>query len=305
MPLKKFIKDYFSFSRKERIGLLSLLVLILVIYLLPVLFEKERKFPLEKISVLTAAVDSEEKKKVDIGTKVKHTVFSSDGSTPIENFTDGDLFSFDPNHLSVDGWRHLGLGEKTIKIIDRYRSKGGRFYKPEDLKKIWGMPQRFYERVKGYVVIEKEKQYDRKGGKNEIKQFARNIAIININEADTSAWIDLPGIGSKLATRIVNFRDRLGGFYSVDQVSETFGLPDSTFQKIKPYLIDRGEVKKININTATKDELKSHPYLKWNLANAIVEYRNQHGSFKSLDELKQIAMIDEATFRKIVMYLEL
>jgi len=64
-----------------------------------------------------------------------------------------------------------------------------------------------------------------------------------------------------------------------------------------------GSVKKLNVNTATKDELKVHPYIKWNLANAIVEYRNQHGAFKSLDELKNIALIDEATFEKIVHYL--
>ncbi|HYK57132.1 MAG TPA: helix-hairpin-helix domain-containing protein, partial [Flavisolibacter sp.] len=66
-----------------------------------------------------------------------------------------------------------------------------------------------------------------------------------------------------------------------------------------------GDVKKLNINTATKDELKTHPYIKWNLANAIVEYRNQHGNFKSLVELKNIVLIDETTFDKIVHYLEL
>ena len=66
-----------------------------------------------------------------------------------------------------------------------------------------------------------------------------------------------------------------------------------------------GSVKKLNINTATKDELKTHPYIKWNLANAIVEYRNQQGGFKSLDDLKNIAIIDEATFERIAHYLSL
>jgi competence ComEA-like helix-hairpin-helix protein len=103
----------------------------------------------------------------------------------------------------------------------------------------------------------------------------------------------------------VNFRDKLGGFYSVDQVRETYGLPDSTFQKIKTSMQLGGSVKKLNINTATKDELKTHPYIKWNLANAIVEYRNQHGGFKSLDDLKNIAIIDEATFERIAHYLSL
>jgi DNA uptake protein ComE-like DNA-binding protein len=59
------------------------------------------------------------------------------------------------------------------------------------------------------------------------------------------------------------------------------------------------------VNTATKDELKVHPYIRWNLANAIVEYRNQHGAFKNLDELRNIVLIDDVTFQKIVHYLNL
>ena len=117
--------------------------------------------------------------------------------------------------------------------------------------------------------------------------------------------IALPGIGSKLAARIINFRNKLGGFYSVEQIGETFGLQDSVFQKIKGWLIVDGTVQKININSATKEELGKHPYIRWNLANAIVAYRNQHGDFKSLNELKNIAVIDEATFEKIVHYLSL
>ncbi|HET7897749.1 MAG TPA: helix-hairpin-helix domain-containing protein, partial [Flavisolibacter sp.] len=129
---------------------------------------------------------------------------------------------------------------------------------------------------------------------------------ININEADTSAFIALPGIGSKLSARIISFREKLGGFYSVEQIGETYGLPDSTFQKIRGRLVVDGDgIRKINVNTATKDELKSHPYIRWNLANAIVEYRNQHGSFKNLEELKNIALVDDAVFQKISPYLDL
>ena len=116
----------------------------------------------------------------------------------------------------------------------------------------------------------------------------------------------MPGIGSKLAYRITNFRDKLGGFYSVEQIKETYGLADSTFQKIKPYLnVNADAIKKMNINTATKEELKVHPYIKWNLANAIVEYRTQHGNYKNLQELKNIVLIDDEAFNKILPYLTL
>ena len=121
-------------------------------------------------------------------------------------------------------------------------------------------------------------EYVRK--ENDYQNICLSCYVIDINTADTSAFISLPGIGSKLAARIVNFRDKLGGFYSIDQVGETFGLPDSTFQKIKQYLkLENTSIKKININTATVDELKAHPYIKYSVANPIIAYRNEHGPF--------------------------
>ncbi|MBL0145686.1 MAG: helix-hairpin-helix domain-containing protein [Chitinophagaceae bacterium] len=129
-------------------------------------------------------------------------------------------------------------------------------------------------------------------------------SVIDINSADTTAFIALPGIGSKLAQRITAFRDKLGGFYKIEQVAETFGLPDSTFQKIKPRLsVNSSAIKKYNINTATVDEMKTHPYIRYNIANAIIQYRNQHGNFSNVADVKKIMIIDETIFAKISPYL--
>lgn len=126
---------------------------------------------------------------------------------------------------------------------------------------------------------------------------------IDINKADTTVFIALPGIGSKLASRIVNYREKLHGFYCVEQVAETFGLADSTFQKIKPWLVvTEGSIEKVNINTATAEALRT-PYISYNLANAIYEFRIQHGQFSTLEELKKIMLVDEALFKKITPYL--
>jgi len=109
-----------------------------------------------------------------------------------------------------------------------------------------------------------------------------------------------------LASRIVTFRDKLGGFYSIEQVGETYGLPDSTFQKIKQYLkLDNPSVKKININTATVDELKAHPYIKFSLANPIVAYRNEHGSFSKIEDIKKVMAVTDEIYKKIAPYLSL
>src|SRR4029077_14480458 len=89
--------------------------------------------------------------------------------------------------------------------------------------------------------------------------YPKTNQLVDVNLADTSGYISLPGIGSKLSQRIIAFRDKLGGFYSVNQVGETYLLPDSTFQKIKSRLvISDTAVKKININLASVDEMKVH-----------------------------------------------
>jgi len=310
MFLKTFIKNYLSFSKKDRIGVIALLALTAIIYFLPYLFGKNAEpFPVKERAPLVKAMDTltnQTKKSNNRSDEENAEVYQYE-PTQTKDFTKGALFAFDPNTLTIEGWQRLGLSERTSKTIEKYRSKGGKFFKPEDLKKIWGLPEGFYERVKNYIsVASVSKQFEQANfSKPVYEKLEKKIASVNINEADTAAFIALPGIGSKLAFRIVNFRDKLGGFYTVEQIGDTYGLPDSTFQKIKPYLKLDGDVKKLNINTATKDELKLHPYIKWNLANAVVEYRNQHGNFKSLEELKNIAVIDEVTFAKIVHYLSL
>lgn len=115
----------------------------------------------------------------------------------------------------------------------------------------------------------------------------------------------MPGIGNKLAARIVNFRDKLGGFYSLNQLAEVYGLPDSTFQKLSGrFKLSAEDIVVININTADVNDLKQHPYIKWNAANAIVEFRRQHGNYKSLEELLQIDFIAPDLLKKVSPYLK-
>jgi DNA uptake protein ComE-like DNA-binding protein len=132
----------------------------------------------------------------------------------------------------------------------------------------------------------------------------RKQKIIEVNAADTADFIALPGIGSKLAARIVLFREKLGGFYKVAQIGEVYGLRDSVFRIIVPNLrCDTALVKKIEINIAEKELLKIHPYIKWNIADALVNYRLQHGAFQSPEDLEKIHAIDSGSLRKMMPYL--
>lgn len=314
MNWKRFLKDYFTFPRKERIGLVILVVLILLIWVFPKIISPKTSYPISFDTSWIAFSRKLEQKEVNTqipadsrDENINELTFDKPSGNQPENskFT---FFYFDPNTLSFEGWKKLGMREKTITTIQKYLAKGGHFYKPADLNKIYGIHPDEYEKLEAFIKIEALPPSDVTSSlKTEFKKdLSPKYLLVEINTSDTSAFIALPGIGNKLAARIVNFREKLGGFYSIDQVGETYGLPDSTFQKIRSFLqLENSTIKKININTATKDEMKTHPYLRWTLANAIAEYRNQHGNYVSLNDLKKIAMITDDLFNKIKYYVTL
>lgn len=301
--MKQYIRDLFTFSKKDRIGIITLLILIALVYFIPdLLFHKTKPFPFKNDPALAKIFDTLNKTssfQKQFDRKTFKTSLPSNSS-----YQEGELFTFDPNTLSIEGWQKLGLNDHVIKTIEKYLSKNGRFYKEEDLKKIWGMPEGFYDRVKKFISIPQLNKTPFTNSKPQKKEFKSYD--LDINLSDTSSFIALPGIGSKLAARIINFREKLGGFYSVDQIKETYGISDSIFKILRPYLhISEPRLKMVNINTATKEELKAHPYIKWNLANALVEYRNQHGPYLQISDLKKVSIVTEDVYRKLTPYLKL
>lgn len=309
MSWKTFVAGYLHFSKKDRIGVLVLIALIAIIYALPYLMPSKVAAPIVLDDSMHHALDNlqpvNENRYANKNYLDKD--FDYNPAPSVRNdFTKGELFSFNPNTLDAEGWRRLGLSLKTVRTIMNYRSKGGRFYKKEDLQKIWGLPDGFYERVEDHISIPpRDNNYTERPVFNKRGVYEKAPPRpIDINTADTGAWIALPGIGSKLAGRIVAFRNKLGGFHSVEQVGTTYGLPDSTFQKIKPLLsIGEHGIDRININTATKEQLSAHPYINWKLAAAVVAYREQHGRYASVADLKKIMIMDEATFEKLMPYI--
>ncbi len=313
---KQTLSAYFNFTKKERQGIIVILVLILFFSILPFLypfFIKPKQADAAAFKKEIAAL----KIKQDTASGYAKKNFNDDESYPDYNqpsrkdyyrsSAKGELFYFDPNTASVAEWKRLGVRDKTISTIQNYLSKGGHFNKPEDIGKIWGLHTNEVQRLLPWVQIApKENKYTQQGFENRTYDKPKYTAsVIDINTADTAALIALPGIGSKLAQRIINFRDKLGGFYTTAQLGETFGLPDSTFQKIKTRLtISNTAIKQLNINTATVDALKAHPYIRYNLANAIVQYRSQHGNFTSVAAIKNIMMVTEDIYSKAAPYLK-
>ena len=220
----------------------------------------------------------------------------------------GTLFNFDPNTLETAGWKKLGVRDRTITTIQNYLVKGGRFYQPADIAKIWGLREDEIQRLLPFVSIPPKHTAAKSEEKNGVYQpyikKENKIIPFDINIADTTAFIALPGIGSKLAARIISYREKLGGFYRIEQVAETFALPDSTYRQIKKYLVvNQPSIKKININSATIDEMKIHPYIRYSLAAAIYQYRTQHGNFVSPSDIKKIMMVTEEDYNRLAAYI--
>ncbi|MEO5500267.1 MAG: helix-hairpin-helix domain-containing protein [Ginsengibacter sp.] len=317
MKYKKFINEYLSFTKKETKGVIVLLTIIVIIFLLPLFFpffinHKANKMDddfIAAIKALKADSSNEHGYKDD---------YYNDYSVPGKYKKNAIIINphpFDPNTISESGWIQMGIRPKTAATIRNYISKGGKFKSPEDLRKIYGLSPEIADKLIPFITIVPNEKDSREiyASRPYLNQNypsqnykTRVINSVNINLADTSEWIALPGIGSKLSQRIIAFRDKLGGFYSIDQVGETFLLPDSTFQKIKPFLIfDNSPLKKININLASLDEMKIHPYLRYNIANVIVQYRNQHGDFKNISDVKKIVIITDEIYNKVAPYLTL
>ncbi len=308
---KRWWKEYFSFTKKERKGIIILVVVIIVVFTLPLFFSKPAPPDPASAKELNEAIAKLEIKKDSFKNKYENSGYqhydNNSGNTSSAPYT---LFYFDPNTASAQDWERLGLREKTIHTILNYVSKGGKFRKPDDLLKIYGLREDDARRLIPYVRIEsagvqksEANNYEKTGFTFEKKE---SFSMVEVNSADTTALKALPGIGSKLAQRIINFRNRLGGFFRVQQIGETYGLPDSTYQKISKYItINKNGIKQINLNTASANDLKQHPYIKWNLANVIVQYRSQHGEFHSIDDLKKINILTDEEFEKIEPYLNL
>jgi competence protein ComEA len=334
------IRGYLTFTRKERCGVLFLLLVIGLLFILPRVLKPAVGEPdpvaYNKLKNATAELDARlrdspilsvnheryERRKY-IAPELNHGMN--------EKQVSAEMFYFDPNRISAADWQRLGLSPRLSQTILHYLEKGGQFHKAEDLKKIYGLHPRDYGRLLPYIrIAEIPGNFHNRANSHhktssstittgntdsliqtrpaiKINGFAwtgKKPEITDINLADSAAWCRFPGIGPKLASRIMNFRGRLGGFYSIDQVRETFGLPDSVFQRIKYYLrLGAERVTQIDINSAGTEILQAHPYIRWQLAKMIVEYRNQHGAYHDTYELLRLALIDSVIFKKIKSYI--
>lgn len=307
-----------QFSRKTRTGALVLmailLVLIVVWRLLPSIFPPKEDLAGKELQLAWNTFKKENITEVPEDehqdrqySKQYHTQYK-DNDTPPQVQT--HLAPFDPNTASEEELIAVGFQPRTAKTIIKYRSKGGKFRKKEDLQKLYTLSKEDYERIAPYARFGETSEYksdfpESKSTYVENKpDYVLASKTVELNGADADALLSLRGIGPAFSKRIINFRNALGGFVMVEQLKEVYGFPDSTYQQLKGKLVvDAGKARKININQATEEELSKHPYIGRKLASNIIKYRNEVKSYSEIAQLKQVPLINDEKYRKIAPYL--
>lgn len=305
----KNVKDYFYFSKSEKRGVVFLSALIVALLILKYFISSFISIPkidttlVNKVlsqakidSTTTLAEQSEDK----ITNETENPTYKSN--------SEKKLFYFNPAKVTATELKQLGCSDKLIKTWLNFTSKGGFFKTKNDVKKIYGVSDVFFKKIEPFIVIENTntKTENYKQNKNfDIVKTEKKI-IIEINTADTLQLNYLPGIGSAFAERIIIYRTKLGGFIKKEQLKEVYGIDTVLYNKIENLItINEDRVQKISINNVQVSQLKQHPYFSYNIANAIIQYRDRHGKFLDINDLKKVIIINEIVFKKISPYIKL
>ncbi|MFM7079955.1 MAG: ComEA family DNA-binding protein [Bacteroidota bacterium] len=203
-------------------------------------------------------------------------------------------FPFDPNNMDLDEWMRLGFSEKQSQSLLNYVDKGGRFRTKEDLAKMFVVDSAMYQHLEPYINIQNQEK-----APNKMPETKRQLTV-EINSADTVLLCKLNGIGLGRARMILRYRESLGGFVDINQLLEVYSVDTVVMEQIRPYLqLNPALVRALDINA---DTIK-HPYLNRKVAQSVINYRKQHGDFKSLSDLEKVVLLDASTIRKLAPYL--
>lgn len=359
MNFKQIIKDYFTFSRNERKGITILLILIflfaiankLIFYfetpakIDTVLFDSakhelgflndslNKSLNLKRLFLFDpSTIDSVDLENLDLPDNVKGNLlkfrrqggrlesnsdfrkiygvndeiysrikpflqFKSEDKLPISKNTELKLFIFDPNKATDEQFNRLSLSDKQIATIRKYQSKGGVYRNKEDFFRMWGLTNHQKQVLADFIKIENPDK------SVPAEEKVLKVDVLELNSVDSIQLKTLPGIGVKLSKRIIKYRDLLGGFYSLKQLLEVYGLKEQTLTMIEPRVtIDTSRIRKIDLNFMNANELARHPYLQKKLAQQIVRFRTKYGNIKNFSVLRDSMILNIDEYNRLKPY---
>lgn len=223
-----------------------------------------------------------------------------------------ELSAFDPNTADSTLLLSLGLQPWQVRSIYRYRAKGGIYRQPSDFARLYGLTVKQYKELLPYIHISDEYKpaaevYGRtdavRSGRDTLRYPVklRPGQYVTIDDADTASLRKVPGIGRYYASRIVRYRNDLGGYVSVAQLSEIEGIPEAALSYFR---VTGGAVRKLNLNRLTLNELKHHPYINFYQARRIIDYRRLKGPLHSIDDLRLLKDFSQRDIERLRPYVE-
>lgn len=300
-------KEFFYFSKSDRSAIIVLLIVgiiaFLIIYGIGGLNNKTGFVLGDSLNLQKTSNSSD-----FYGSKEDRQYIYNDEIRRVERFP------FDPNTVDSNQLLRLGLQRWQVRMIYHYRGKGGVYRKPSDFARLYGLTVKQYRELEPYIRISSDylpasEVYAKSGEKSPFHRDSlrytiklKNSERISLNAADTTLLKRVPGIGSYFARQIVNYRNRLGGFYSIRQLSE---IDDFPMESVNFFVITDGrDIQRLNLNKLTLNQLKRHPYINFYQAREICDYRRLKGALHSLDDLRLLKDFPPDEIARLRPYVE-
>lgn len=264
------MKHYFNFTKSQKVGVIAIACIILIQIVL-LNFGHIRTVP-------NPIIVDDEKYIFETDTKESNTKESN--NSKYKKAKTINYSSFDPNSFKTNDWVGFGFSEKQAASIVNYKNKIKGFKRKEDLKKVYVISEKKYLELEPFIeikVAESSNNFNKKDNNKfqKIQKPTKKFEIIaDLNTATIDELNKVVGIGEYTAKKIVSYRQKLGGFHSINQLSEINGVSDENIKLIKQQLsIDKSKIKNLNVNELSIPQLKKHPYVSWNVAEAIINQR--------------------------------
>ena len=286
----KYLKSHFWYNRSQRNGILFLVFIIVILQLTYffVDFSSNDKTELNSNIIAQFQIEIDSFKKIEIENRKPK------------------IYPFNPSFLTDYRGYQLGMSTEEIDRLLQHRNNGKYVNSTQEFQQVTKVNDSLLKTIQPYFkfpdwVVNKNAKASKKQRVNEGK-----IPKQDLNSATAIELTSVNGIGEKLSQRIINYRNKLGGFSLNDQLFEVWYLDKDVAEKVlkRFTVIDKPIIEKINVNTSTFKEVLSIVYIDYELTKKIFNYRDEVAELQSIEELKKIDGFPVEKFERIALYLD-